>query len=446
MKIAEVKVAKTTCETMRLVPIPKGIVGATVSIEYTDSAWDDLQKTVIFRSGVIKDVLDVGSEVVIPAEVVSRAGVNLYMGVYGVDTANNVVIPTIWTELGLVNGAAAPSGDSSTDPSLPVWAQIQAMIGDLDNLDTAAKSNLVAAVNEALTRSGGEVDPATVQKIVEDYLKANPPAAGKDGITPTIGSNGNWYIGDTDTGKPSRGEDGEVPDIQIGTVTTLPAGSDATASMGGTAENPLLNLGIPKGADGRSGGSGGTDISLGLTSATVGQTVRIKAVDADGKPTAWEAADLPAGAGETWQFITEITLDDAVNVVTINKDANGNSFALKRVMIDCVITLNTDDPFTNIKTRLNGHVCSDNATPVMNNSNVRYYSFYAEIIPGSGALCWQACSGANYNWGGDLLKMGYKYNNLWQSDAITSLSIHPNDGNKNIGLAGTKIHVLGVRA
>lgn len=58
---------------------------------------------------------------------------------------------------------------------------------------------------------GGEVDPAAVQKIVDDYLKANPPQAGadgKDGITPTIGENGNWYLGDTDTGKPSRGAAG----------------------------------------------------------------------------------------------------------------------------------------------------------------------------------------------------------------------------------------------
>ena len=41
MKIAEVKVAKTTCETTHLVPIPRGIVGAVVPIEYTDPAWDD---------------------------------------------------------------------------------------------------------------------------------------------------------------------------------------------------------------------------------------------------------------------------------------------------------------------------------------------------------------------------------------------------------------------
>ena len=31
---------------------------------------------------------------------------------------------------------------------------------------------------------------------------------GADGITPHIGENGNWYLGDTDTGKPSRGEKG----------------------------------------------------------------------------------------------------------------------------------------------------------------------------------------------------------------------------------------------
>ena len=40
----------------------------------------------------------------------------------------------------------------------------------------------------------------------------------------------------------------------------------------------------------------GTDISLGVTGATVGQTIKVKAVDADGKPTAWEAVDMAAGA------------------------------------------------------------------------------------------------------------------------------------------------------
>ena len=41
-------------------------------------------------------------------------------------------------------------------------------------------------------------------------IQGNP---GTDGITPTIGENGNWYLGSTDTGKPSRGVQGEMPDL-----------------------------------------------------------------------------------------------------------------------------------------------------------------------------------------------------------------------------------------
>jgi hypothetical protein len=39
--------------------------------------------------------------------------------------------------------------------------------------------------------------------------KGDTGATGANGLTPTIGENGNWFIGDTDTGKPSRGEKGE---------------------------------------------------------------------------------------------------------------------------------------------------------------------------------------------------------------------------------------------
>lgn len=54
-----------------------------------------------------------------------------------------------------------------------------------------------------------------------------------------------------------QGTQGGVPNFSIGTVTTLPAGSKATVTITGTAENPVLNFGIPKGADG-TGGSGTT--------------------------------------------------------------------------------------------------------------------------------------------------------------------------------------------
>ena len=52
-----------------------------------------------------------------------------------------------------------------------------------------------------------------------------------------------------------KGKDGVTPNITIGTVETLPSGSEATATITGDKENPVLNLGIPKGVDGS--GEGG---------------------------------------------------------------------------------------------------------------------------------------------------------------------------------------------
>lgn len=49
------------------------------------------------------------------------------------------------------------------------------------------------------------------------------------------------------------GTTGATPNIQIGDVTTLQPDQQATASITGTPENPLLNLGIPQG---QSGGEG----------------------------------------------------------------------------------------------------------------------------------------------------------------------------------------------
>lgn len=43
--------------------------------------------------------------------------------------------------------------------------------------------------------------------------------------------------------------------------------------------------------EGKAAGSG-SDISLGLTSAAVGQTIKVKTVDTDGRPTSWEAANM----------------------------------------------------------------------------------------------------------------------------------------------------------
>lgn len=62
----------------------------------------------------------------------------------------------------------------------------------------------------------------------------------------------------------------------------------------------------------------GTDISLNITGATVGQTVKISAVDANGVPTAWVPVDMASGSSETWEKIAEIDFNvDAANDVSV---------------------------------------------------------------------------------------------------------------------------------
>ena len=64
-------------------------------------------------------------------------------------------------------------------------------------------------------------------------------------------------------------------------------------------------------------GSGGTDISLGLTSAQVGQIIKVKAVDENGKPTQWETAN----DGENWEKVADVTVTETVKVIRVTFDA-----------------------------------------------------------------------------------------------------------------------------
>ena len=57
-----------------------------------------------------------------------------------------------------------------------------------------------------------QVGYGTVSVTTEPLATGGEAESGKDGITPHIGNNGNWFIGDTDTGMPSRGEAGPKGD------------------------------------------------------------------------------------------------------------------------------------------------------------------------------------------------------------------------------------------
>ena len=73
---------------------------------------------------------------------------------------------------------------------------------------------------------------------------------------------------------------------------------------------------------------------LGLTATTPGQIIKVKTVDEQGSPTAWEAVDMPSR--DKWEKIKEITIAEGAeesNALTINADENGNTFRLKKARL-----------------------------------------------------------------------------------------------------------------
>ncbi len=135
--------------------LTSGTIGKELSFSYGDE-WKALSKTAVFEgSGRRIALLDVGESCIIPPEVLSVPGGALRVGVYGRTADGSAATPTVYAQLGIIQRGADPNADPSTKPTLPVWAQIQAQIGDMAALETEAKDNLVAAINEAAQTGGG---------------------------------------------------------------------------------------------------------------------------------------------------------------------------------------------------------------------------------------------------------------------------------------------------
>lgn len=148
--------------------------------------------------------------------------------------------------LGTLKTDAAPPDA----PSRRWFEAIRRQLGDLSKLTTQAKENLVAAINEAAKTGSGSAGSAALRVsegyiqfrngdewenlIAKSELEGTKGEPGEDGKTPTIGENGNWYIGPEDTGKPSRGAPGAAAsDAQVSSAvdTWLTEHPEATTTV-----------------------------------------------------------------------------------------------------------------------------------------------------------------------------------------------------------------------
>lgn len=201
-----------------------------------------------------------------------------------------------------VNRRNKPSDYVFTPTDQMTLQAIQSQIGDLADLTTEAKDTLVAAINEAAKSGGGGGSTVELDTTLSEAGKASDAKAVGDALA-------------------EKADITDIPEaLPNPNALTLTGAVNATYD-GSTA----ISVEIP------SGGSGGTDISLGLTSAAVGQTIKVKAIDESGKPTAWEAADVGG-----WELITDITLTEdggGATGLNVTMNDNGEDFEYRQCMV-----------------------------------------------------------------------------------------------------------------
>ena len=190
--------------------------------------------------------------------------------------------------------------------------------------NVATKNDVGVAVNEALAqaKASGEFDGAD----------------GQDGVTPTIGENGNWYLGDTDTGKPSRGDKGEKGDKGDKGDTGETGATGATGAAGAAGKSAY--------AYAQDGGYTGTEAEFAAKMAAEMPTTLPNpnaltftgAVTGSYDGSAALSVEIPSGSGASegssqWKIIRDLTISENADRVDINQDNDGNTFALHEIHV-----------------------------------------------------------------------------------------------------------------
>ena len=107
----------------------------------------------------------------------------------------------------------------------------------------------------------------------------------------------------------------DTQDVRIGAdgkLKTKPTGGSSVtvdSALSSTSVNPVQNKVVTAAL---------AEKITAPTSAEVGQIIKVKSVDTSGKPTEWEAADLPSG-GEI--LVSDVTTTEEVNMITYSPPA-----------------------------------------------------------------------------------------------------------------------------
>lgn len=169
--------------------------------------------------------------------------------------------------------------------------------------------------------------PEPQQGWVDKVLEAGQAAVDASVNSPKIGSNGNWFVWDFEANQ------------YVDTGVAASGGVSAVSSVNGKVGAVELTADDVGAATAESVEQLAGDIASKITApstAAVGQTIRVKAVDGAGQPTEWEATDVTAGGDEyspTLPLVVSITLAEEVSMIEITTDKDGNPLSLEEMDI-----------------------------------------------------------------------------------------------------------------
>lgn len=212
-----VKVEKST----RMVDLPKNVIGNDMEnlqekliFKFTDEFING-QARLEYKIGSTKNYIVLSKEndtYTVPLKNVLTKEGKIEMQLVITENEVDEEIPVFKSNVFYLYCNKSINAVDEAPSSYELWIeQANAKLNLMDEALTEV-DNLNINVNKIDTTTTVEItkkDGTTKTVNILDGEKGENGTDGTDGLTPTIGQNGNWYLGDTDTGKPSRGIQGE---------------------------------------------------------------------------------------------------------------------------------------------------------------------------------------------------------------------------------------------
>lgn len=220
-----------------------------------------------------------------------------------------------WAAMILRSLTGDEPGEPPEAPEKAWFAAIQSQIGDLADLTTKAKDNLVAAINEA-AKSGSGGGGSVEMRVAGGYIQYSTDGETWENLIAVADLKGDTGPQGPKGGTGAAGQDGYSPSASV-------TETDDGAEISITDKTGTTTATVKNGKDGA---------GMDLTGATVGQIAKIAAVDESGKPTAWEPVDM-ARSSNPFEKVVEMTTAEDAAVISISTDKNGNPLSMSEFYV-----------------------------------------------------------------------------------------------------------------